>query len=274
LPPCWLRCRQNFRRPDQETPQRTETFSWDKAEQLLPGMTAELNAFLEANFTRAREDALTVLRNLLEKAIGAGQRHVAVRGRTSPLAQVQLAYSGLLEHAHQQLRPQMLSKARAAMRSRLSSTQDTELIVAMHLLIDNCIDRFTCDLILEGITPLMLQAQAVREADICWRLEHPQRANELPVFTEQIAALFSRDALAIVATALFAADENAIANAANTLNKEQYQAGKRLYDLWWNNLREKKITLEQWNKNLKEPMAKLTGQLFRHEVAATFDLLE
>jgi GYF domain 2 len=88
--------------PDQETPERTETFSWDRAEQLLPGMTAELNAFLESHFTRAREEAITVLHDLKEKVLHNYRR-------TSPLAQIQLAYDGLLEYAQNKLREQMLA---------------------------------------------------------------------------------------------------------------------------------------------------------------------
>ena len=71
----------------------------------------------------------------------------------------------------------------------------------------------------------------------------------------------------LYSTALFAADEN---SSPNVLTREQYHAGKRLYDTMWNNFMEKKISLDEWN-NFKNPMAGLTGQLVRHEVAATFD---
>ena len=246
--------------PDQEPPQQTETFSWDRAEQLLPGMTAELNAFLESHFTRAREEAIRVLDDFLEKVLDNYRR-----GKTSPLAQIQAAYDGLLEYAQNKLREQMLSKARAAMRSRLASTQDTELIVAMHLLIDNCVDRFTCDLIQKCEIKIVLMNHALREADRLWRLKHPQRAHELPVFNEQIISLFSDYALAVLAVTLFAADEN---SNTDTSTQSQYEAGKRLYDTTWTQVMTKKITLEEWEKYWSEPTARLTGALLRYELGA------
>jgi GYF domain 2 len=237
--------------------------TWERAEQLLPGMTAEINAFLESQFTRAREEALRVLCDLWDKAI-----HSYKKGKTSPLAQAQRAHDGLIEYAQNKLREQMLSKARSAMRSRLASTQDTELIVAMHILIDNCVDRFTCDLIKDGPASVILQDRAVREADRLWRLEHPQRAQELPVFNDQIISLFSDYARAVLVTALFAADEEAIANMDSTLNKAQYEAGKKLLDTTWDDVMEKRMPLEDWEKFFKEPAAKLTGTLVRYELAA------
>jgi hypothetical protein len=237
--------------------------TWERAEQLLPGMTAEINAFLESRFTRAREEALTVLRGLRDKAIKNYRK-----GKTSPLAQVHQAYDGLLEYAQNQLRDQMLSAVRTAQRSRLTSGQETELIVAIHQLIDNCVDRFTCDLILDGDWTILTMNRALREADRLWRLQHPQRAQELPVFNEQIISLFSDYARAVLVSALFAADEEAIENAGNTLNKAQYQVGKNLYDTTWDNVMEKRITIEQWEKGFKEPTAKLTGALVRYELAA------
>ena len=80
-------------------------------------MTAEINAFLESHFTRAREEAITVL------ATSRKRCSIVPTGKTPPLAQIQLAYDGLLEYAQNKLREQRLSKARAAMRSQLASTQ-------------------------------------------------------------------------------------------------------------------------------------------------------
>src|SRR5262245_38845549 len=45
-----------------QLPASETQLTWKRAEELLPGMTAEINAFIEAKFTRAREEGLTILR--------------------------------------------------------------------------------------------------------------------------------------------------------------------------------------------------------------------
>ena len=82
--------------------------------------------------------------------------------------------------------------------------------------------------------------------------------------------MFSRDALAVLATILFAG----VDAQTNILNKKQYNELKEYYDTAWKALLEKTVTPQQWEEGLSVPMARAAASLLKYEIAATFNLIE
>jgi hypothetical protein len=78
--------------------------SWDRAEELLPGMTAELDAFYIAHFQPTFRSLAKALATRLDRAVKGKRRDGA------PLTRAQEAFDDFVEDVHERLRPQMLEK--------------------------------------------------------------------------------------------------------------------------------------------------------------------
>jgi hypothetical protein len=163
----WLR-----RRKGDIPVEQTDAFQV-RAQRAVEGMTADLEAFMDARFDPSFNRYLGVLRDRFEAAFDCPD--------APPIIIARIEYKIFLENIDD-LRSKMLSEI-SAMSEWRDILDEVGMGVHFKKLVDHRVHNFMMNLKTAGLQIFLDSADRLREADDRWRAANPGKAAEFPVDT-------------------------------------------------------------------------------------------